>query len=215
MPVAKRLLHLLLNILALILDALTFLKLCFRSRASLAAKNLFPRKQLAVYLERQVKPWRAVDATRLSLVFLSRLFEWRPVLTIVKPGTLIGWHRKSFRLFWRWKSKPRGRPRLPLDLRNLIKEIAVKNPTRGEERIADELLIKLGIRVSPRTVRRHIPESPGPRNGVSSQRWRFLPLENRDSPHVVSGLTHCDYDVAQIFGVSAVAQWLHKLVACS
>jgi len=171
MPVAKRLLHLLLNILALILDALTFLKLCFRSRASLAAENLFLRKQLAVYLERQVKPWRAVDATRLSLVFLSRLFEWRPALTIVKPGTLIGWHRKSFRLFWRWKSKPRGRPRLPLDLRNLIKEIAVKNPTWGEERIADELVIKLGIRVSPRTVRRYIPESPGPRNGVSSQRW--------------------------------------------
>ena len=171
MPVAKQLLHLLLNILALILDALTFLKLCFRSRASLAAENLFLRKQLAVYLERQVKPWRAVDATRLSLVFLSRLFEWRPALTIVKPGTLIGWHRKSFRLFWRWKSKPRGRPRLPLDLRNLIKEIAVKNPTWGEERIADELLIKLGIRVSPRTVRRYIPESPGPRNGVSSQRW--------------------------------------------
>lgn len=90
--------HLLLNVLALILDALTLVKLCFSSRTSLAAENLFLRKQLAVYLERQVKPRRATDATRLSLVFLSRLFEWRPALTMVTPETLIGWHRKSFRL---------------------------------------------------------------------------------------------------------------------
>ena len=78
MPVAKRLLDLL---LALILDAIAFVKLCFRSRAALAAENLFLRKQLAVSLERQVKPRRVTDATRLSLVFLSRLSEWRPVLT--------------------------------------------------------------------------------------------------------------------------------------
>jgi len=171
MPVAKRLFHVLLMVLALILDALIFLKLCFRPRTSLAAENLFLRKQMAVYLERQVKPRRATDTTRLSLGFLSRLFEWRPALTMVKPETLIGWHRKSFQLFWRWRSKPRGRPRLPLDLRNLIVEMALNNPTWGEERIANELLIKLGIRVSPRTIRRYIPESTGPRSGVSSQRW--------------------------------------------
>ena len=168
MMVAKRLSHLL---LALILDVLAFVNLCFRSRTSLAAENLFLRKQLAVYLERRVKPRRATDATRLSLVFLSRLFEWRSALTMVKPETLIGWHRKAFRLFWRWKSKPRGRPRLPLDLRSLIEEMALNNPTWGEERIADELRIKLGIRVSPRTVRCYMPESTGPRSGVSSQRW--------------------------------------------
>ncbi len=157
MPVAKRLFHVLLKVLALILDALIFLKPCFRPRTSLAAENLFLRKQVAVYLEHQVKPRRATDSTRLSLVFLSRLFEWRPALTRAKPETLIGWHRKSFQLFWRWRSKPRGRPRLPLDLRNLIVEMALNNPTWGEERIADELLIKLGIRVSPRTIRRYIP----------------------------------------------------------
>jgi putative transposase len=80
----------LLNILALIRDALTFAKLSFRSRSSLAAENLFLRKQLAVYLEREVKPRRATDAARLSLVFLSRWFDWRTALTIVKPETLIG-----------------------------------------------------------------------------------------------------------------------------
>jgi hypothetical protein len=83
----------------------------------LAAENLFLRKQLAFYVERQVKPRRADDATRISFAALSSLIEWRRILTIVKPDTLIGWHRKGFRLFWRRKSKPRGRPRLGVHYR--------------------------------------------------------------------------------------------------
>ena len=51
---------------------------------------------------------------------LSRLIEWRHLLIVVKPDTLIRWHRKGFQLFWRWKSRPRGRPRLPVDLQRLI-----------------------------------------------------------------------------------------------
>src|SRR5215471_16380425 len=66
-----------------------------RSRAQLAAENLFLRKQLALYLEWQVKPRRADDATRLTLVALSWFIEWRHLLTIVKPETLMGWHRKD------------------------------------------------------------------------------------------------------------------------
>ena len=84
-----------------------------RPRAQLAAENLFLRKQLALYLERQVKPRRADDSTRLTLVALSGLIDWRGLLTVVKPQTLIRWHRKGFRLFWRWKSRSHGRPRLP------------------------------------------------------------------------------------------------------
>ena len=90
-----------------------------RSRAQLAAENLFLRKQLALYLERQVKPRRADDATRITLVGLSWLVDWRPLLTVVKPETLIRWHRKGFRLWWRWKSLRRGRPPIPVDLRQL------------------------------------------------------------------------------------------------
>jgi len=171
MPDRKRFSCLFLTGLSLCSDVLSFLKQCLKSRTSLVAENLFLRKQLAVYLERKAKPRRATDATRLSLVFLSRFFDWRQALAIVKPETLIGWHRKAFRLFWRWKSKPRGRPRLPIDLRNLIREMAESNPTWGEERIANELPIKLAIRVSPRTVGRYMPESTGPRTGVSSHRW--------------------------------------------
>src|SRR6476619_7439887 len=100
----------------LLLDVVRFLSLGFRSRSQLAAENLFLRKQLALYRERQVKPRRADDATRIALVTLSRLIDWRAVLTIVQPATLIRWHRKGFRLLWRWKSRARGRPPLPLDL---------------------------------------------------------------------------------------------------
>jgi hypothetical protein len=101
------------TILRLIGDLARFVSRAGRSHAQLAAENLFLRKQLALYMERQVKPRRADDATRIALVALSWLIEWRCVLTIVKPDTLIRWHRKGFRLFWWWKSRPRGRPRMP------------------------------------------------------------------------------------------------------
>ena len=100
-----------------------------RSRAHLAAENLFLRKQLALYLERQVKPHRADDATRIALVALSRCVDWRQLLVIVKPDTLIRWHRKGFRLLWRWKSRVPGRPRIPDNLRQLIAEMATANRT--------------------------------------------------------------------------------------
>ena len=142
-----------------------------RPRAHLAAENLFLRKQLALYVERQVRPRRATNAVRLTQVALSCVIEWRHVLTIVKPETLIRWHRKGFRLFWRWKSKPRGRPRVPADLQRLIAEMATANRTWGEERIASELLVKRGIRVSPRTVRRYMPSGSRPTREPGSQAW--------------------------------------------
>jgi hypothetical protein len=126
------------------------MSLAMRSRAQLAAENLFLRKQLALYLERRVRPRRADDATRITLVALSRFVEWRHLLTIVKPETLIRWHRKGFRLFWRWKSQAPRRPPIPADLQQLIEAMAAENRTWSEERIAAELRVKLGIRVSPR-----------------------------------------------------------------
>jgi putative transposase len=131
-----------------------------------------------------------MDATRIVLVALSRLIDWRSVLTIVKPDTLIRWHRKGFQLFWRWKSRPRGRPRVPADLQRLIGEIAAANHTWGEERIAAELLLKLGICVSPRTVRRYLPTGRTPRAGKPSQRWSTF-VRNH-----ASAVLACDFFVA-------------------
>ena len=148
-------------VLRIVCDLLRLVSAAGRSHAQLAAEHLFLRKQLAFYVERQVKPRRADDATRMALVALSWLIDWRRILTVVKPATLIRWHRKGFQLFWRWKSRPRGRPRLPADLQRLIADMATANRTWGEERIASELLLKLGIRVSPRTVRRYMPTEIG------------------------------------------------------
>jgi len=132
----------------LVREALGFLRLLLGSKASLAAEVLFLRKQLAFYQERKLKPRRFDDAARISLVLLAQLFDWKKALQNVKPQTFIGWHRQVFRLLWRWKSGG-GRPQLPKDIRRLIVELASNNPTWGQERVADELSLKLGILVSP------------------------------------------------------------------
>ena len=104
------------GLIGLAIDLVRFMKTGLRSRTALAAENLFLRKQLALYRERQIKPCRAADPLRFTLVLLARWFAWREALTIVQPATLLRWHRKGFRLFWRWKSKS-GRPRLPKNIR--------------------------------------------------------------------------------------------------
>ena len=153
-----------------LLDLLRSVRLAAYSRSAVAAENLFLRKQLALFQERRIKPHRADDATRWLMVTVSRLLDWRTSLVVVKPDTFIRWHRKGFRLFWRWKSKPTGRPRLPKDLRELIRRMAAENPSWGQERIANELKLKLGIRVSPRTVATYLRHGPGWKPDPK-QRW--------------------------------------------
>jgi hypothetical protein len=145
--------HLVQTVFSVFFDGLMFLRLWLRPSAAVAAENLFLRKQLGLFVERRVKPRRANDSIRFTLGQLSRWFDWREALIVVHRETLTRWHRKGFRLFWKWKSRPRGRPPVPADVRRLIREMARSNPTWGEERIADELLLKIGIRISPRTVR--------------------------------------------------------------
>ena len=89
-----------------VFDLARLASLAIRSHTSLAAENLFLRKQLALFQERKVKPRRADDATRWWMATLGRMFQWRNALVSVKPNTLIRWQRRRFRLFWRWKSKP-------------------------------------------------------------------------------------------------------------
>jgi hypothetical protein len=190
------------TILRLVGDVVRFVAEAARSHAQLAAENLFLRKQLALYMERPVKPRRADDATRITLVALSWLIDWRQVLTVVRPDTLIRWHRKGFRLFWRRKSRPRGRPRVPTELRRLITEMAFANRTWGEERIASELLVKLGIQVSPRTVRRYMATSGAPRDGARSQLWSTF-VRNH-----ASAVLACDFFVV----ITATFRVLHVLV---
>ena len=151
--------HIAESIIQVVIDLFSLLSLLLRSRGRLAAENLFLRKQLAYYQERGIRPRRLDPATRLTLVGLSKFFNWKDALVVVQPKTLVRWHREGFRLFWRWKSRA-GRPSIPEELRRLIRQMARENPLWGEERIANELLLKLGLRVSPRTVRKHMAKRP-------------------------------------------------------
>src|SRR5215467_8294516 len=108
--------HVIHTIFGVFLDTLTFLRLCLRLAATVAAENLFLRKQLGLFVERKVKPRRATDSIRFTLYRLSCWFDWREPLIVVKPDTLIRWHRKGVRLFWKRKSRPRGRPQVPANV---------------------------------------------------------------------------------------------------
>jgi putative transposase len=108
---------------------------------------------------------------------------------IVKPETLIRWHRQGFRLFWRWRSRPPGRPPLPVEVRQLIAAMARANARWGEERIAAELRLKLGLCVSPRTVRRYMRQGGRPGDRRPFQRWSTF-VRNH-----ASAMLACDFFV--------------------
>ncbi|MCX6603519.1 MAG: hypothetical protein NTV52_07995 [Acidobacteria bacterium] len=102
--------------------------LAARPRAARVAEDV-RRKQLALFQERKVRPRRADESTRWMMAALSQWFAWRNALLNVEADTLLRWHRQGFRLFWRWKFKTAGRPRLPRNLQTLLREMTADNPT--------------------------------------------------------------------------------------
>ena len=176
--------------LNVVVDLFRFLVLRLRSESALAAENLFLHKQLAFYQERNVRPRRTSHPAQLTLVLLSRWFNWRRALTLVTPRTFISWQRKRYQLFWGRKCRA-GRPRIPPDLQRLIRTMARENPSWGQERIANELLVKLGLRVSPRTIRKYLPKVPiAPAgNPRRDQRWSTF-LKNH-----AAAIIACDFFV--------------------
>ncbi len=143
---------------------------CFRTRAALQAEILALRHQLLV-LQRSSRghKLRLSSADRALWVWLSRLWTaWRSALIIVKPETVIVWHRQGFRLYWRWKSRhPAGRPSVSSEVADLIRTMSFANPRWGAPRIHGELL-KLGIQVSQATVAKYMVRHQKP----PSQTWR-------------------------------------------
>ena len=130
---------------------------CFRTRASMHLEILALRHQLAVLQRRTNKRPSLRTADRLLWVMLSRLWTpWRTALVIVKPETVIAWHRKGFRLYWRWKSRAgkSGRPCESREIQELIRRMSTANPLWGAPRIHGELL-KLGIQISQATVAKY------------------------------------------------------------
>jgi len=145
------------------------LRSCLKSRAALQAENLALRHQIIV-LQRGRKRLPLNSGDRLLWVWLSRLWaDWRSALAIVKPETVISWHRKGFRLYWTWKSRRAGigRKMIPREVRDLIRKMSVANPLCGAPRIHGELL-KLGIALSEATVAKYMVRQKNP----PSQSWR-------------------------------------------
>ena len=168
-------------------DALRFAVLFICPSRSLIAENLFLRRQLALYKERGLKPHRIDAATRINqpcfpgrtVRLALRLGRCTPrdldPLALSGPGGCCG-----------AGSAGRDGPRIPLELRQLIGRIARENPLWGEERIANELRLKLGLRVSPRTVRKYMPKRP-PGWTRGDQRWSTF-LRNH-----AKALIACDF----------------------
>jgi len=142
----------------------------FRSKPELVAENTLLRQQLIV-LNRQVKKPKFNSIDRTILVLLSRLNRsWRDAVLIVKPQTILRWHRSGYKLFWRFKTRSKRRdPKIPTDTISLIRQMAQDNRLWGAERIRGELL-KLGIRVSKRTIQKYM-RSVRKRSPSSGQKW--------------------------------------------
>ena len=145
-----------------------------RSRAALQLEILALRHQLGV-LQRSVKRPKLTPADRWLWAWLCAVWDdWRSGVFIVKASTVIGWHRKGFRLFWTWKIRHGkvGRPAVPQEVRELIRTMNRENPLWGAPRIHGELL-KLGIDIGETSVGKYMirPRKP------PSQTWRTF-LEN-------------------------------------
>ena len=127
---------------ALLCFVLAVLASPFKSKSRLEAENAVLRHQLIV-LRRKVQG--RVRLTNNDRWFLIQLYRWFPsilnVLTIIRPETLVRWHRAGYRWYWRWKSRSRGgRPQIEADLRALIRKMSIENPLWGGPRIHGELL---------------------------------------------------------------------------
>jgi hypothetical protein len=153
------------------------LVLFFRSRVSLEAEILILRHQLNI--QRRHVPKRVAFSAMDRLIFVG-LYRLVPnaikALTIVKPDTVIRWHRAGFRSYWRWKSRRRcGRPTVPLEIRRLIREMSIANPLWGAPRIHGELL-KLGIEIGQTSVAKYMARRRGP----PSQGWKTFLRNHAD-----------------------------------
>jgi hypothetical protein len=151
-----------------------------RSHADLMLENAALRHQLGVLTRTGRRP-RVTAADRWFWVVLHRIWRrWSEVLVIVKPETVVRWHRAGFRLYWNWLSRRgrRGRPRPDAELRALVRRLATENPTWGAPRVHGELRM-LGFEVSERTVSRLMPRrAPNPE---SAQRWMTFLRNHRDA----------------------------------
>ena len=163
------------SILALVAACRVF----FRNRSDTALEILALRQQLAVFKRKRPRP----QLNRLDRFFWTTLrrfwWRWADALLIVQPATVVGWHRTGFRLYWRWRSRPRGgRAKITEEIRGLIRRLAEENPEWGAPKIHGELQ-KLGFVVSERTIGRYLRRLR--RRGDPGKRWLVFLQNHREA----------------------------------
>jgi hypothetical protein len=154
--------------IALLSFFLTLLVSSFKSKGRLEAENAALRHQLIVLRRKVCGRVQLTNGERLFLVLLYRLFpSVLRTITIIRPETLLRWHRAGFRRYWRWRSRSfGGRPQIDVDLRALIRRMSIDNPLWGAPRIHGELL-KLGFEVAQSSVAKYMVK----RCGLPSHGW--------------------------------------------
>jgi transposase InsO family protein len=155
---------------SLVIAVVTYIRALFVTRHRLALEAAALRQQLAVFKRKQPRP-RLSRPDRLFWRTLRRVYAgWTDALIIVKPETVVSWHRAGFRLFWRWRSRQPGRPRVTTEIRELIRRMKAENPGWGAPRIHGELL-QLGFSISEPTVSRYLRRFRRRYDAGKAKRW--------------------------------------------
>jgi transposase InsO family protein len=171
------------------------LRLIFRSKHDIVLENLALRQQLAVQ-QRSIKRPKIKNTDRIFWTWLSRIWnDWRSSLIIVKPPTVIGWHKKGFKLYWKRKSRRVGRPTIDWELIQLIRQLQKENPTWSAQRIQGELA-KLGVSVCDNTVAKYMRK---PKTDPE-KRQRWLTFLHNSIKHIVG----IDFAVVRTISFKAI-----------
>jgi len=181
----------------------------FKSQRRLAAENLLLRHQVLVLQRKYHGRLRLTGMDRSILVWLSRMVPAiRDSIIIVKPETLLRWHRLSFRAFWRWKTASAGgRPPIHRELRSLILRMAAENPLWGAPRIHGELL-KLGLQIAQSTVSKYLRRHDRPRG----QTWKTFIANHKDAMAAVDLFVVPTIGFKLLYGIAFVHLKRRELV---
>jgi putative transposase len=166
-------------VIAVLLSLIAAVRVFFLTRTDLAIEVLALRHQVAVLKRKRPRPPLSPLDRLFWTVVRNTWSRWRDALVIVQPETVVGWHRASFRLYWRWKSRKRGgRPKITPELRSLIRRLAQENTDWGAPKIHGELQ-KLGFVLSERTVARYLSQIQ--RRGDAAKKWSAFLHNHRDA----------------------------------
>ncbi len=165
---------------SLVLLIFEYFRQLFTTKQGLILENLMLRQQLNIYKRKNKRP-KLENIDRIILVWISRVFsKWKSVLVVAKAATLIGWHRKGFKLYWKRKSRRVGRPNIDWELIKLIRKLQKENSTWTAQRIQGEL-VKLGLDVSDNTVAKYMRKS----KSDDGKRQRWLTFLRNHAKHIV------------------------------